>query len=343
MRGAGFVRVRTGETGRLTTRHKALPQRRVTPEDRFSGGRRLQLKNGFIPRLIRRREISVDDHIEWESPQEKEALSLWSPLNWISALVFLVFLVAGLSLTPWWTRDRETSAPDSAAVSREEPTATELGMKLESKIDRAHQTIRDFLRAQTVEGKRPFVRHPERVFPLMINWYSSHDHHGWEVTEFEMMATTTINLRPFWVSLVFVDGGPPQTVMLEDTAEGLKVDWEAFVGYSRMSIADFIENRPEVSVDFRVYATPSDYFLGGYDESEFACLKLECRNQSEALYGYVDRTSSFAAEILGATYGQVRKPLQVSLEFPDSGEVDGYAQNAVAIRGLVSMNWIGAE
>ena len=317
----------------MINRRKPLPERIGVQRKRHSGEAN-RIRTNRIPELIPKEDLNSNHELSWESNGEKRLSQGWFRLLWGFGSVFLLFLAVAIMLNLRGNK-RPLTPPNQISSA----TAAELSTSLDAKIDRAHDTIIHFLRASTIEGKLPFVRDSDRVLPGMVNWYSSHEHVAQEVSRFEMMATTTIDLKPIWVSLVFVQSGPPVTLMLEDTPDGPKVDWEAFVGYNPLSLTAFVDQKRQAPTDFRVYATASDYFLPPFDESQHLALKLECRNENTFVYGYIKRSDQDAAEIFAATRAGPRKPLRLALRYPATAP--NQDTQAVEIVSLIKNNWLG--
>ncbi|MGK0188475.1 MAG: hypothetical protein ACI9R3_004286 [Verrucomicrobiales bacterium] len=286
-----------------------------------------------MPSLVPIVQSAVNATLDWGSSRSERKGLPNIRMHWIAGVLFLGCFMAGWAIRPYQERTpiQRIAKP---------PTDAELGRQLESQIQSAHQTIRAFLGSSTITGKRHFIRNADEVLPLMINWYSKHPHVALEVTKFEMMASTTLNQRPFWVAMVFVKDAPPQTLMLEDTLDGFQIDWEAFAGFNATPVKQLIEQRPLQPRSLRVYATPVSYYPEGFDETEFLSLKLECRNQSEFLYGYLERDNTFAETIEFVTRGKVRIPLQFELQFRQNAS-DATIPNSIEIRSLISPNWLG--
>lgn len=288
----------------------------------------------YVPDLDPVKSIPADTEQDWEEPARTEKRAPFRlQLHWIAIAVFLIFLASAWTIRPWKRRRATEAMPQLLSKA-------ELGEQLDSKIDIAHSTIQKFLRASTVAEKQRHVRSPDRVLPLMINWYSSHPHNPLEVAQFEMMATATLNGKPFWVALVLIKDGPRQTLMLEDTPDGFKIDWEAYSAYNPTTLKQLIKQRPPISHHLRVYATAVDYYPEEFSEKEFLSLKLECRNQPEVVYGYVSRKAPFYRNIAAVTKGKKRIPIQVELQLRETDNSHSAISNLTLVKNFISSNWL---
>ncbi|MCB1094316.1 MAG: IS1 family transposase [Verrucomicrobiae bacterium] len=77
-----------------------------------------------------------------------------------------------------------------------------------------------------------------------------------------------------------------------------KLDWESFVRYCDMEVADFLSEKPTEPKEFRVLAMIDDYFNYGFsDYFEYTCVQLFDPTESFMFYGYVRKDSSIGKTI----------------------------------------------
>ena len=87
--------------------------------------------------------------------------------------------------------------------------------------------------------------------------------------------------------------------MLEQQAGGvLRFDWESEVCYQPTSWAEFIEERPEEGLDFRVYMKADAHYAHEFSDKEaYRSLYLTVRGEEAYLFGYVPRGTDLEERI----------------------------------------------
>lgn len=179
----------------------------------------------------------------------------------------------------------------------------EMPLDLQSSADFRNpvwQVVSQFCSAQTAADLLPVIRDPERVGPLLRNWYST-DERKWvpipvpavpDPVQFE----TDGNWTAF--KLPMPDFGS-RSMAVEKTDRGFKVDWESFVAYSEMSWQDLQQIRPKTPTLMRVICRITGYYnLDFPSEETWQCFELTDDNsRNNTVYGYVKRGSPTAVEM----------------------------------------------
>ena len=198
--------------------------------------------------------------------------------------------------------------------------------------------VEKFLEAATWQERLPFVRNPKRVEALMQSFYERNADGS---TPFDSLVEATELPSGFTEHTVVFAGGGRRVATVEHSAEGARVDWEAFVGAGQMPWADFISNRQVQPAVFRVLVSPAGHYEYGFgDPQSLKCYSL--RNISEpgakVLYGYLDRRSSMAREIdfWLEKSGDETVPMILSLKFP----LDAPADFQVWIHQFIQPGWV---
>ncbi len=142
-----------------------------------------------------------------------------------------------------------------AAVPRAVPLASGIE-DMEAKRDKISRTVETFFAAPNVEAKLPFVRDPDRVKPLMQDYYSREPMGPvkWRGLG-RLVRVDEPGYRFGYVQAQF-DGVPPLTLIIEEMKDGaFRVDWECLVRYGEMSWSDFLQRRPTEAKLMRVKAS----------------------------------------------------------------------------------------
>lgn len=201
------------------------------------------------------------------------------------------------------------------------------------------EVVSAFLAADTIEERLKYARHPERVRPLMEEYYRDREV---KIYTFEQVAnylSASLSKHPFIALSVKTKEDESLPVLVEDREEGLLVDWESFVCYNPLSPEEFLEARPTAPVEMRVYVSFDHFYAYEFaEESEFICFRLEFRDFESPLFGYVRRGTTVEQkfrEVFGPQGGNLRKPLILSLRFPEGGK----GKRSVIIDDIESTLW----
>ena len=206
---------------------------------------------------------------------------------------------------------------------------------------RARDTLEKFFQAQDAAGMSAFIRDPQRVQPLIEDYYSRHTFAMPGVSEITRFQEIMINLKVFLVADIVLEDKGASTVVLQDSGEGFVVDWETYVCYNPMGWEDFYRKRPGQAMSLRVFATldhnPGFAFPG---EAEWLCVRLIGRDSDEELYGYARTGSKTALRLREMLYDEWEFPCILQLQFPEDGKG---GDRQVHIKDLVMENWIKVE
>lgn len=193
----------------------------------------------------------------------------------------------------------------------------------------------NFLSATKVDDLLPLVREPERAEPRMREF------HGGDVVEPGRMSL--FNTRrdverrhPFISVRVRTGDFVEKGMAFMNTPDGLRIDWESWVGWSPTPWADFIASKPAEPAYFRVNLRPVDYYNFGFsDDLTWRSYRLDSPDGEHSLYGYVERRSIVDSMI--QLPPEIRtQPMTLLLRFPEDIE----SRNQVVIEQVVSEDWL---
>ncbi|MEO7098556.1 MAG: hypothetical protein ABI162_04285, partial [Luteolibacter sp.] len=180
----------------------------------------------------------------------------------IGGTALFVLIVAGMIFA---TKSGKSSVnvPDLKSVSVEKNgsvTAPQAVRRSEAVIAYEAKVLAEkFTQATRVEAILPLVRHPEVAEARVRKFYPD-------------------GKIPVVGIALFNSGGAPvshgsivsfnirtgdqeeKTMTFIDGPQGLKIDWESWVGWSDISWADFLSNKPSDAHVFRVTLAPIDYY-----------------------------------------------------------------------------------
>ncbi len=201
------------------------------------------------------------------------------------------------------------------------------------------RVLKGFMEAETIEERAKYVRHPERVLPLMRDFYSRNEFQSRVYRGIRAYQNVPLDGLPFIAIEVKDSVGNFHPLLIEDGEEGVLIDWESHECFQPVSIEDYVRDRPTDPVSLRVYV--SDDYFHSYefqDKTEYASYRLKFRGSDAVLNGYVKRGTEldqkFRKLYPESHKGQWR-PLILKVRFLEGGE----ARNSVLIEELQSQVW----
>ena len=208
-------------------------------------------------------------------------------------------------------------------------------------------TLQGYTSASTIEEMLPFVREPERVEPLMRDFYQKHPLLPLE--NGELLSSFAIPLESSsFVILTAAFPDLPNRIYLAEVKNDLQIqiDWESDACYQPVEIADYIAERPTAPVDLRVFANPDNFYVYEFSDSEkYQCLKLTFRDNDEVLFGYTER-GSVTDKQLARHFQKVRQsggrqpePLYLKVRFLENTK----SQRGVLIEEFIAPRWTKIE
>ena len=263
------------------------------------------------------------------------------PWGWF---VLIGLLLGGAVI---WSLTRVTEADDKAeriiAASqsvliddeKEEREAAQL-------IDRIHKATKGFFDATTLSGQARYVRQPERVRPLMENYYADKPVATHRLESFRTLQPLTFdNQANFWMASVNLDNQEKRNLLVEILPSGeARVDWETLVCYQPMRWDDFAKAKPRgTSFDFRVYVEQDHFFSHEFaDSSHWNCFRLTAMDSDETLFGYAKADSELSKTLLEQLQlnGGGRASMILRLVIPEGLQ----SRSGAVIEKLMSPRWL---
>ncbi|MES2440611.1 MAG: hypothetical protein V4584_16205 [Verrucomicrobiota bacterium] len=231
---------------------------------------------------------------------------------------------------------REVPVPVVVAeASGQSPTAPVIQRGEASLLAEAEPLARQFLEAKTVADLLPLVRHPEVTEARMRDFYPNGG-----ITPPGLAGFNTsegLSIRGKIVSLsVRTRDQDERPIAFIDTPQGLKIDWESWVGWSEISWEKFLSSKPEAGHVFRVTLSPVDYYNFGYsDESKWQSYRLISPDGENSVYGYVEKGTVLEQRIRPDAETK-NVALMLSLKFP----ADATSSSQVEIERIVADGWV---
>lgn len=271
-------------------------------EKRTRSNRRKKAKEAEMPNW----EASAG---KWRSERKGKArrsfgvVATWLGMLGATAAVVVVFVRTSGA-------DPVTAAPDDPAgqdqfddlvreplmlqdESQEEPVELPKVMKRSEAgfLKEAEPIARQFLGAEKIDQLLPVVRDSERVTPKIVAHYRDGKIPVIKMEKFNSSGKVSYKDSFAAVSVLTEDYENKQLAFV-DGPDGLKVDWESWVGWSEMPWEVFMKEKPVEPKLFRVKLRWVDYYNFGFsDENEWRSYRLSSPDGEHMLYGYVARNS----------------------------------------------------
>lgn len=289
---------------------------------------------------LRRRKRRRKRHGEsgdWESESgsghhKRDALQM----RWIligGGCVLALLVAAGLHAMRG-APETTPAPPVAVAVTTDDTVPAAADLSDAAFLALAEPLAEKFLTARSVDELLPLVREPERAAPRMRAHYGGDAIVPAGLSQFN---TQVMVMREGRFLNVVVRTGDFEEKVLSylNTTDGLRIDWESWVGWSAMPWEEFLTEKPTASTFFRVILRPVEYYNFGFsDDSQWRSYRLDSPDGSHSLYGYVERGSFTDSRI------QISPEIKMSayslyLRFP----ADRASRNQVLIDRLAAESW----
>ena len=260
--------------------------------------------------------------------------------GWV-ALVAGVFAAAILwSLTNLNKAGDESEVLDRTTQSIIEKEKQE-EIDAETQVSTIERAVRHFFDSRSVEEMLRYVRHPERVRPLMEGYYAESALKPLRIERFLSLEPLTIDhSASYWAVFCELEGAVQSQLILESASVNeAKVDWETFVCYQPMDWDEFAKSRPEgYTGDFRVYVEKDQLHSHEFsDSSTFDCYRLTALNGDEVLFGYLPRGLALGLRLDKLTAGNENQGVSMLLRLHVPKDIE--SPRGVVIKEIVSLRW----
>ena len=280
---------------------------------------------------------------------EKEAEEDLVPMGWFVLLAVGLFGVLGWVIVQTGMGDGsdligvkaanqalrgDLDRPRGARAEENERQAAE------AHFNKMEKVVTDFLSADSLEEMVKWVRHPERVAPLMESYYARNRIEPLTFNTTKKYHSLSLENKPFIALEVRVgehEKGIP--ILIEDRQDGMLVDWESYVCYLPMSPEELAESRPTSVMGLRVYVQRDNFHTYEFsDESEYDCFRLNFRGSEVILYGFVKKGTALEQEFLKFSplgTDEYRNAAIIKARFLEGSK----ATRSMLIEGLESTKW----
>ena len=284
------------------------------------------------------------DEVDVEEVEEVDVEDVWqqgkrqSPMGLVVLAGILGLVVLGVTLLLIPKGDSLVQEKVARLAAEREAEAKSL-QEAAVLMEHIEGVVSSYLKAATVEEKLRYVRHRERVRPLMEEYYAERPlvSRGYErVTAFYPIG---VENEPFLFMQVRGGDGNLVALLLEQVGEDeVQVDWETDVAYQPMPVSEFLEKRPEEAMTFRLFAKLDMFYAYEFEDAKrYQSLMLTERDSDTYLFGYVERGSEVHEKVMEILSGDPKRkePVLLKVRFlPDSR-----ATRSVLIEEVVAQRW----
>lgn len=195
-----------------------------------------------------------------------------------------------------------------------------------------------FLSAESVEDILPLVHNPEGVSRKIRAYYPEGVIEPVEISKFN--PTGKIGYRDNAAVVgVRTAGFERKQLIFVDGEDGLKIDWESWVGWSEMPWDEIFGKKPGQPVLVRVFLRSVDYYNFDFvDEEKWRSYILTTPDGEGFLYGYAETDSLLAQRLRPADSG-VDVAMTLKIRFPEGSR----SANQVVIEECVADSWLVQE
>jgi hypothetical protein len=211
---------------------------------------------------------------------------------------------------------------------------------IESKRPQIEHAVRGFFEAANLDQRLVFSRDPQRVRPLMADYYRSHPqaHLEWKNLGW-VLPVEEPGYRLGYAQAVFANAEPVSLIIEEMTDGTFCVDWESSVRYSELEWDEFIKSQPFSPKLFRVIAsrpqnTPPDPAPLGSE-----MLEIKHPDDNDIIYAYFDRKDPKFQPLLQQLQTGNWKDVPLTLRLCYPGPTTGSGRSA-RIAGIEGKGWL---
>lgn len=205
-------------------------------------------------------------------------------------------------------------------------------------LNEAEPMARTFLEATTVDEILPLVRNPAMAEARAREFHPGGKIAALGISQFNAGSGLVTKGEFFSVPILTRDQ-ESKTLAFVETPQGLKIDWESWVGWSEISWEKFLSTKPVTGHVFRVVISPVDYYNFDFtDDQKWQSYRLESPDKEHAIYGYLERGSALGRQI-HLDKDQKDALMTLALKFPANAR----SASQVEIVRFVCEGWVEGE
>ena len=202
----------------------------------------------------------------------------------------------------------------------------------------AEPATEKFLAATSVDQILPLVRDSEKMRAKIYDYYPNGKIAAIAISKFNFSGNISYKDSSAAVSILTRDFEVVQLAFF-DGKDGLKIDWESWVGWSEMPWDKLIESKPQRPILVRAMLRTVDYYNYGFtDDSKWRAYQLSSPDGAHTLYGYIERSSLLDIRLRPPEKSD-SVAVTLKIRFPEGEE----NRDQVVIHDMVSDGWVLPE
>ncbi len=275
------------------------------------------------------------EHVVYEpGANPVESRDTW---QFLTVIIVVLGSIALLALLGLHLVEAKNSAEPAPELSREKV------LRGEALVKRLHERVRGYFGATSVDAMVAHVAEPDRVRSLMLSYYRTHPIKPRRVRKVDLTASVMRQntKHPHMLATVLSDDGRIAIVILREQDNDLRIDWEALVGYNRVTLDELIRYRPTDPIEVRVRLQFANYYNYEFEDSKaWRSYKLTSPGEPDVvIYGYCPRGGAICKRFDKLTLGGRSVFARIKLQFPEAGN----GSNVAEITEIIAENWLGGD
>jgi hypothetical protein len=226
----------------------------------------------------------------------------------------------------------QASEPSATTAVEEAAPAKRTRQEL---LTEAEAVAKSFLEAKSIEEMRLWVRPSDTIEERMRRFYPAGQITPAGLSQFEPRDDLEPSERSVFATARTRDLEDKEIVLVQ-AADGLRVDWESWVGWSEISWPELAIQKPVTPVEFRVTLTNVDYYNFDFsDDAKWQSFRLESPDLEHGVFAYVEKDSALHDQ-LRLDADTKKAQMILSIKFPEAAT----SSNQVLIDRLIGKGWV---
>lgn len=294
-------------------------------KDSAQGGHRVDLRQQL--RLDSSTEVTQEEpETDWGSSKRS---GIW--------LIFIVAMIVGALVTiGLWPEPPPAGSPTPKLPTETQPTTPQSATE---ELEEIKETVRAYMTADTDAARAKFIIAPEEALPKMSEFHERPDSPppaGFgEILDVAPAAFDGLEMH--MVAASEAEGDRVFLFSIFRIGKDIRIDWESSVGYGGMSWKRFLEEKPTMPIEMRVYLTPGTYYNGEHsDEDQWTHYKVRVKDHEGSWDAYAPKTTTTGQLLAAIVKPRARQPSRVFLRWADDRE-------ALEITRVLHPYWIDLD
>lgn len=212
---------------------------------------------------------------------------------------------------------------------------------IESKRAKIEHFVRGFYEAATMDQRLAFARDPQRVRPLMENYYKSHPQMRleWKTLGW-VLPVEEPGYRLAYAQAIFANA-ESVSLIIEEMADGaFRVDWESSVRYGELDWEEFIKTQPAAPKLFRVIASKPQNMPPEAPPQGSEVLEIKHPDDNDVIYAYFDRKDPKFQPLLQQLQTGNWKDVPLTLRLCYPGPIGSGSGKSARIADVEGKGWL---